>query len=708
MANKTVSNLNELTTVSNRDVLLVETATETLKVTKGNLLKEVNEQLNAKSNASHTHDEYVTESELNAKGLATETFVTNKIAEASLSGGRIVTEDTSKLSKTIYKMLMGESVTINCIGDSITQGGYPSYLQSRLQLIYNNNNITVKNNGTSGQTSEQVYPSLGSKIKGEDDLIILMYGINDTSGLVQNPFATTEKHKQQMDDIVNYCTNLNKEVLIVSSTPTFGHHLWINSGSYSSLVDRRIKCMKLADEEVANKYNVGFLDMSNAYLELFDLGLEKQREVYTDECHFTNDGYKYISEIILKNKLDVVSYINSDNRDKTVQIAKSPYIITDVKQFQTGVGTLNKYITLAKDNSLGTKVIFDFYNSMQECKFSLFGKKDANGGTIQAKLDGTIIVLDFNSNHTINENEFVLSENLKHGYHRLELYTSDLVSGNVYLSHFKFVNRIKNTSEDGEVVEVNCISISLNEASKTLKVGDTASLSVAFNPSNTTNKSVTWSTNNKEVATVLNGVVTCVGVGECTITAMSANGKVATCNIIVTDNEEEAPPIVENELTPFNGKKITFNGNFGGYNHIAFTCVIDASNLVNGDKVKMVYEFDNCVNTGRAGYIFGGLSSFFASDTAVSNSLYGGACTAAEGQETTGINIIGTAGSGEVIRTLSANGGQGKYMRFTAGVVFDALPFSFRIKNLAMYVNDVQVKVLNVGGFFIEEAFTME
>ena len=89
MANKTVSNLNELTTVSNSDVLLVETATETLKVTKGNLLKEVNEQLNAKSNASHTHDEYVTENELNSKGLATEAFVTNKIAEASLSGGDV-------------------------------------------------------------------------------------------------------------------------------------------------------------------------------------------------------------------------------------------------------------------------------------------------------------------------------------------------------------------------------------------------------------------------------------------------------------------------------------------------------------------------------------------------------------------------------------------------------------------------------------------
>lgn len=101
MANKTVSNLNELTTVSNSDVLLVETSTETLKVTKGNLLKEVNEQLNAKSDSNHTHSEYVTESNLNNKGLATETFVTNKIAEAQLGndGGNM---DLSGYATTEY------------------------------------------------------------------------------------------------------------------------------------------------------------------------------------------------------------------------------------------------------------------------------------------------------------------------------------------------------------------------------------------------------------------------------------------------------------------------------------------------------------------------------------------------------------------------------------------------------------------------------
>ena len=103
MANKTISDLRELSTVSNSNVLVVETNAETFKVTKENLLKEVNEELNTKSNINHTHDEYVTESELNAKGLATETFVTNKITEASLSGGNLVFRD----------VLVGEKFEIN-------------------------------------------------------------------------------------------------------------------------------------------------------------------------------------------------------------------------------------------------------------------------------------------------------------------------------------------------------------------------------------------------------------------------------------------------------------------------------------------------------------------------------------------------------------------------------------------------------------------
>ena len=87
MANKTISDLRELSTVSDNNVLVVETNNETFKVTKENLLKEVNTQLNTKSNENHTHDEYVTESELNAKGLATESFVGSEISKIELTPG---------------------------------------------------------------------------------------------------------------------------------------------------------------------------------------------------------------------------------------------------------------------------------------------------------------------------------------------------------------------------------------------------------------------------------------------------------------------------------------------------------------------------------------------------------------------------------------------------------------------------------------------
>lgn len=50
---------------------------------------ETDEAMNDKANKVHTHNEYLTENELNTKGFATETYVQNKIAEASLSGGEV-------------------------------------------------------------------------------------------------------------------------------------------------------------------------------------------------------------------------------------------------------------------------------------------------------------------------------------------------------------------------------------------------------------------------------------------------------------------------------------------------------------------------------------------------------------------------------------------------------------------------------------------
>lgn len=75
--------------------------------------------------------------------------------------------------------------------------------------------------------------------------------------------------------------------------------------------------------------------------------------------------------------------------------------------------------------------------------------------------------------------------------------------------------------------------ISLNTSSTSVTVGSTVTLIATVTPSNATNKTVTWSTNNSSVATVSNGVVTGKSVGTATITA-TAGGYSATCTVSVT------------------------------------------------------------------------------------------------------------------------------------------------------------------------------
>lgn len=77
-------------------------------------------------------------------------------------------------------------------------------------------------------------------------------------------------------------------------------------------------------------------------------------------------------------------------------------------------------------------------------------------------------------------------------------------------------------------------SIKLNATSITLKNVRSYKLIATINPTNATNKNVTWSSSNTKVATVdANGNVSAVGAGTATIAAKSNNGKTATCKVTV-------------------------------------------------------------------------------------------------------------------------------------------------------------------------------
>ena len=83
---------------------------------------------------------------------------------------------------------------------------------------------------------------------------------------------------------------------------------------------------------------------------------------------------------------------------------------------------------------------------------------------------------------------------------------------------------------------VSVTDVSLDKDTLSLYTGDTASLTATVAPVTATDKSVTWESNNANVATVENGTVTAVGAGNATITVTTQDGgKTDTCTVTVTD-----------------------------------------------------------------------------------------------------------------------------------------------------------------------------
>jgi parallel beta-helix repeat protein len=75
--------------------------------------------------------------------------------------------------------------------------------------------------------------------------------------------------------------------------------------------------------------------------------------------------------------------------------------------------------------------------------------------------------------------------------------------------------------------------VSLNKTSVSLIVGDAETLIQTITPANATNKAVSWSSSNPDVATVSNsGLVTGLSVGTATITVITVDGnRTAICNV---------------------------------------------------------------------------------------------------------------------------------------------------------------------------------
>ena len=87
--------------------------------------------------------------------------------------------------------------------------------------------------------------------------------------------------------------------------------------------------------------------------------------------------------------------------------------------------------------------------------------------------------------------------------------------------------------------EVSVTSVSLNKSTLDIKVEETATLTATINPTNATNKNVTWESDNTQIATVdTAGKITAIKEGTAKITVKTKDGNyTATCIVTVSKND---------------------------------------------------------------------------------------------------------------------------------------------------------------------------
>ena len=100
------------------------------------------------------------------------------------------------------------------------------------------------------------------------------------------------------------------------------------------------------------------------------------------------------------------------------------------------------------------------------------------------------------------------------------------------------------------VPPVAVTDVSLNPSSLEFTIGDPAKqLTATVKPDNATDKTVTWASDNTDVASVENGSVTPTGIGEATITVTTKDGnKEAKCKVMVKAKTADASGAVEDTL----------------------------------------------------------------------------------------------------------------------------------------------------------------
>ncbi|MCL5877128.1 MAG: GDSL-type esterase/lipase family protein [Candidatus Bathyarchaeota archaeon] len=173
-------------------------------------------------------------------------------------------------------------IRVACVGDSITVGGYPLYLQDMLGFGYQ-----IKNFGVCGATVSQNstipymnQPEFKKALEFDPDIVVVMLGTNDA-----NPEITYcgENFVSDYEQLIQSFQSLKgqEQIWIVKSPPIFSDNSAYNNTYLSQTVLPQI-------DTLANQLNLPTIDVNSVCANYSDY--------FGDGVHPNSDGASLIAE----------------------------------------------------------------------------------------------------------------------------------------------------------------------------------------------------------------------------------------------------------------------------------------------------------------------------------------------------------------------------------------------------------------------------
>lgn len=450
--------------------------------------------------------------------------------------------------------------TTYTVGDNVDLTGLKviaNYTKNRKELSNNEYTITNFNTNKVGSYSATItYEGISNTFNYEViEKVILnplkSINLNKTSGtkyigetenltVIYNPSNTTDNKNVTWTSSNNNVATINNGVVTAKG---IGNAI-ITAKVGSLTASYKITVIK-HDNPVIVKANT--LTYNGKEQELITVSNIKGNICYSYNPISSCSTNESIPKKINAGEYTVYYYVSGDNNYNS----KSGSIKVNINKKSGSISYLNKSITKTQGDQAFTNVL----------------TKIGDGIINYSSSDNKVATIDKNGKVTILSSGNTVIKAI-------------VIDGENYFYNIKEASYTLTVNK--KIINIPITSISLNKTSGTKYIGETENLVVSYNPSNTTdNKSITWRTSNNKVATINNGVVKAVGVGNAVITAKVMN-KTATYNITVKKKENR--PITY-KYSYDSSKKIIFklnnNININTFkNNLNYSSIIKSNNNI--------------------------------------------------------------------------------------------------------------------------------